>query len=168
MTMRQLSLALIFTLSAPLTGNSQTTLRQPDKKATFDPGLSEIEMSFPVNWDMMKSGFGGQGVASTSESYSEYWTFIQHADHRSFLVSPRAKVPVLGFQRRDPISSMPDKLLIQEDDMAKLLGLKIRSDASLLPQVFFVTLSTRNDQPDQFTLQTTQNELTSITLSLHN
>lgn len=130
--------------------------------------LPQIDVSLTVNWEMTRSGFRRSRVASESETYAESWRFIQQSYGRTYLESPRARVPVQGFKRIDPLSRVPEVIVISKKDLAHLLGLNINDSGANPVDVVFINLRSSAEQANTFSLQPNREKRITVSLSFHN
>jgi hypothetical protein len=91
----------------------------------------------PISWQITRSQFKSSGAATLSESFREVWSFEGHGDGPSFLVSPRARVAVVGSPTTEGVvpsgADTVRNIVIDEFNLAKLLGV-IANGADLDPQ----------------------------------
>lgn len=82
-----------------------------------------LSMKITVNWEKTRTGFGQNGIASETTSFLEEWTITIMKPYDIKLASPRGQVDVIGIGPFDKISRTPSTLILDEPDLAFLLGI---------------------------------------------
>ena len=170
------ALISVFLFSAPAFAKRKDSLQESSLNLSGTPLVKELNVLIPVSWEINRSGFTENGVASESESYQENWTYIQQRPYGFYLESPRARVPVVAFENSDVISKTPDTLAISKQSLASLLGLKIAVDGNIEQNYDFflehpsevIFLKTKTDSRElQIQLTISANQSFGISMKLH-
>jgi hypothetical protein len=158
---RVLSLLLLLPLAAPL---QAAVLASPETPNVTRPGHRFFR--FPVTWELMRSGFNALDVALEAESYAEYWALLYTSPDEIDLLTPRGRARVIGISS-DPSTTAgyPDTLIVNEGDLARLLGLDPDPSASI-EQVIFLSLPMQDSNEQSFTLKSSSKYFVNVQLAM--
>lgn len=119
---------LIFILSPSLAiGQRYKQLSHKRSHHSYQTPMQDaarLSIKLPVSWEMTRTGFGQNGIASETASYLEVWVLDVLSDYEIYLSSPRYTATVIGMVPFESISRIPSKLAIDESQLASLLGIQ--------------------------------------------
>jgi hypothetical protein len=156
---------LAFLLLAPLAVPLHAAvLARPEEPTSTRQGHRYFR--FPVTWELMRSGFNALDVALEAESYAEYWGLLYLSPDELELLTPRGRAPVVGIAS-DPKTpaGYPDTLIINEGDLARLLGLE-PDPAGSVEQVIFIALPMQDSNEQSFTLKASSKYFVNVQLAM--
>jgi len=81
-----------------------------------------VRLDIPISWQVTRANFLRKGVAARTESFRETWTLEIRPQGESYLVSPRAEVPVYRSGVAAGGDAMPASIVLLERDFARLIG----------------------------------------------
>jgi hypothetical protein len=138
-------------------------LASPEEPNTTRPGHRFFR--FPVNWELMRSGFNSLDVALEAENYAEYWAILYSSPDEIDLLTPKGRARVFGIAS-DPqtAAGYPDLLVVNEGDFARLLGLE--PDPSLGEQVIFIELPMQESNEQSIMLKASPKYFVSVQLTM--
>lgn len=163
--MRQVLLGLSLWV---LTGLALASERGQELKQSVPQAMSQLQVAIPVSWEMSTSGSSRSRVASISESYAELWTYQQYPYSRSYLKSPRSRVPVYAVFGENQPGRMPKLLVIGEQQLASLLGIELRERSAQQTRQIILDLMQSAEHENVITLQPGRDEMVSLIISFHN
>lgn len=158
---RLLTLLLLVPLAAPL---HAAVLASPEEPNITRPGHRFFR--FPVTWELMRSGFNALDVALEAESYAEYWAILYISPDEIDLLTPRGRARVVGLASSpDTPAGYPDTLVVNESDLARLLGLEADPSAPV-EQVVFIALPIQESSEQSFTLKASSKYFVNVQLAM--
>lgn len=158
---RVLTLLSLVPLAAPL---QAALLASPDVPNINRPGHRFFR--FPVTWELMRSGFNALDVALEAESYAEYWAILYLSPDEIDLLTPRGRARVVGIASSpETAAGYPDTLLVNENDLARLLGLETDPSDSV-EQLVFISLPMQESSEQSFTLKASSKYFVNVQLAL--
>ncbi|HYX35515.1 MAG TPA: hypothetical protein VE954_20660 [Oligoflexus sp.] len=139
-------------------------LASPDEPNFIRPGHRFFR--FPVTWELMRSGFNALDVALEAESYAEYWAILYMNPDEIDLLTPRGRARVVGIAS-DPQTpaGYPDMLIVNEGDLARLLGLE-PDPAQSVEQVVFIKLPVHDNNEQTLALKASAKYFVSVQLTM--
>jgi hypothetical protein len=158
---RFVTLLLLAPLALPL---QAATLARPEEPISTRQGYRYFR--FPVTWELMRSGFNALDVALEAENYAEYWAILYLSPDEIELLTPRGRARVVGLAS-DPKTpaGYPDTLIVNEGDLARLLGLE-PDPADSVEQVIFVSLPMQDSSEQSFTLKASSKYFVNVQLAM--
>jgi hypothetical protein len=158
---RVLTLLSLVPLAAPL---QAALLASPDVPNINRPGHRFFR--FPVTWELMRSGFNALDVALEAESYAEYWAILYLSPDEIDLLTPRGRARVVGIASSpETAAGYPDTLLVNENDLARLLGLETDPSDSV-EQLVFISLPMQESSEQSLTLKASSKYFVNVQLAL--
>jgi hypothetical protein len=139
-------------------------LASPEEPPITRPGHRIFR--FPVTWELMRSGFNALDVALEAENYAEYWALVYLSPDEIDLLTPRGRARVIGIAADSHTPrGYPDMLIVNEGDLARLLGLE-PDPSSSVEQVVFLELPTNDANEQNFTLKASAKYFVSVQLTM--
>ena len=85
----------------------------------------KIFAQIPLQWEITKNEFKGDGTASLTETYRETWQFHFIGQTQIIIKSPRARVKAhgTGIESLTTAKRLPSHIILTESNLRKLLGL---------------------------------------------
>ncbi|MGE0172244.1 MAG: hypothetical protein AB7T49_05650 [Oligoflexales bacterium] len=80
-------------------------------------------VGFQARWEVTRSDFAN--VGSQTDSFKENWLLETPKGIVSYLVSPRAKVPIFRGDQTEGPMSLPSMIFVEKDDLSRLLGIPV-------------------------------------------
>lgn len=158
---RLLTLLLLVPLAAPL---QAAVLASPEEPNITRPGHRFFR--FPVTWELMRSGFNALDVALEAESYAEYWAILYLSPDEIDLLTPRGRARVVGIASSpETPAGYPDTLVVNESDLARLLGLETDPSDSM-EQLVFISLPMQESSEQSFTLKASSKYFVNVQLAM--
>lgn len=159
--MRALILMLLLLPAASL---HAAALASPEAPNIARPGHRFFR--FPVTWELMRSGFNALDVALEAESYAEYWAILYISPEEIDLLTPRGRARVVGIASQPTTpAGYPDTLIVNEGDLARLLGLEPDPSASV-EQAVFLALPVQDNNEQTFTLKASSRYFVNVQLAM--
>ncbi len=137
----------------------------PETGYGYVPNLPILQTHFTMGWEVLRSGFNTLDVALEAETYLESWT-IETTRTEVYLVSPRARVRVLGIHTQGAYSAPFDTLLISETQLSTLLGINYKSPDNN-DKLLFVELPLQDPVSQHFALTASPEYFISVSLTIN-
>ena len=132
----------------------------------------KIFAQIPLQWEITRNEFSGDGTASLTETYRETWKFKFLPGSIVRIESPRAEVQAhgVGFSQDPSHEYLPHYIIIKESDLKELIGLTMPNptyEEEIKESIISIPLRSPSTALENFMIRLPDGESIKITLNFN-